>query len=121
MGMVSVQAFYLPWCLVALNVAMGGPMATDLLVRPRRRERHARFRPEQRPLEGSVRAGSRPAASTRRSAARTQGIVAGHVYYFCVELYPRAHGVNIVTTPQFMYVPRARDPRPGRSSAGRRG
>ena len=39
MGMVSVQAFYLPWCLVALNVAMGGPPAPDLLVRPRRRAR----------------------------------------------------------------------------------
>ena len=33
MGMVSVQAFYLPWCMVALNVAMGGSPAADLLVR----------------------------------------------------------------------------------------
>jgi len=61
MGMVQVQAFYLPWCLVALNVAMGGSPFQDLL-----------------------------------------GIFAGHLYYFCVELYPRAHGVNIIQTPQFI-------------------
>ena len=33
-----------------------------------------------------------------------QGIFAGHLYYFCVELYPRAHGVTIVSTPMFLYV-----------------
>ena len=69
-----------------------------------------------------MRAGSRRAASTPSVPfRRPQGIVAGHVYYFCVELYPRAHGVNIVTTPQFMYVPRARAiPAVPGSSAGRR-
>ena len=32
MGLVTVQAFYLPWCMVALNVAMGGSPMGDLLV-----------------------------------------------------------------------------------------
>merc|ERR1712118_367463 len=61
MGMVTVQAFYLPWCLVGLSVAMGASPVADLL-----------------------------------------GIFAGHLYYFCVELYPRAHGVTIVSTPMFL-------------------
>ena len=32
MGMVTVQAFYLPWCLVGLSVAMGASPVADLLV-----------------------------------------------------------------------------------------
>ena len=33
MGMVTVQAFYLPWCLVGLSCMMGASPVADLLVR----------------------------------------------------------------------------------------
>ncbi len=61
-GVINLQAVYLPFALLALDVVQGGS-----------------------PKSGIV------------------GILAGHVYYFLTDVYPRANGRQFIKTPQWLY------------------
>ncbi|KAH7616042.1 putative Derlin-1 [Nannochloris sp. 'desiccata'] len=60
-GIINLQAVYLPFALLALDVVQGGS-----------------------PKSGIV------------------GILAGHVYYFLTDVYPRANGRHLIKTPQWL-------------------
>merc|ERR1712118_461059 len=60
-GVVSLQAFYVPWAILFIDILLGYDPLGDLC-----------------------------------------GVLAGHLYYHLVELYPRAGGKQLLSTPEWL-------------------